>query len=162
MISLTEFFQSPTRRIMFLLAGFILVFLLINALGSKTVQTELASATDSVDAILIPSIGLNTPIVYLDSEDPHGIVHQKGSAMPGEEGNAHFSGSINLPDVKLGDDVIVQRDAAVSLIFKVIDVKIVPSLDSSNNQGRGKFLTLETSYPFGGTSMHYVVVAELK
>ncbi len=138
--------------------------------------------------IFLPRIGVTAPLIYIESDSEaaiqkaleHGVVHYAGTALPGEYGNAYFTGHSSdlpwkngeyktifalLPYVRVDDEIYVTTDTGERLIYTVHETRIVSAKDLSvlgqfNDERR--LLTLQTSYPIGTALKRYIVIAELK
>ncbi len=182
-----QIIDSTTRKAAILLFALVLVFIWFKYPRNAT-STSSASFASGQETLVIPKLKINAPIKYVNSHDEdriqegmyEGVVHIQGTAMPGEQGNVYIVGHSSnysnspgeynkifetLPEMEVGDDVLVQRDNAKSLVYQVVDKKIVSpdniSVLDQNTMSR-KLLTLQTSYPIGSAKMRYLIVAELK
>jgi len=140
--------------------------------GNKT------QSAGTSEMLLIPSLNVAVSIIYVDSMNNDDIenalysaaVHQKGSAIPGNVGNAQIMGSYNnifhnLLNINVGESVLVQRDNGKTLVFEVIDKNISSSHDLNSlnlKNDKRRLLTLTTTDPIGTGNLQYFVVAELK
>lgn len=104
--------------------------------------------------------------------------HLPGSALPGEKGNVFITGHsmlpnfaskdskaffAKLPDVKKGDDIIVDA-AGQRYVYKVVDLKIVDPKDVSvvyPPDSSGRYISLMTCVPPGFNTKRLVVVGKL-
>ncbi len=174
----TKVFSSTYGKILLLLIGLSLI-LVVFQYPKAGDESTLGLESAGTDSLIIPSINVNTPIVYVDSHEQteiekglvSGVVHLKGTPMPGDTGNSFiisdsFNYLQNLPQVKIGDDILVTRNNKESLVYTVTDIKIdshsYMKAWSEGNYERGRFLTLQASYSQGGGQMRYLVIAELK
>jgi sortase A len=122
------------------------------------------------DAIVIPSIGVESPVVpvgivvnkdgELEWETPkHAVGHHAGTATPGVWGNVVLSGHISspirregnvfnrLPQVKLGDEVVLTTAEGV-YTYQVVSRRVVePTEISVLDPTDTPTLTLLTCYP---------------
>ena len=182
-----QMIDSTTRKAAILLFALVLVFIWFKYPrdGANPIDVSFASASET---LVIPKLKINAPIKYVDSHDEDeiqqglydGVVHIKGTAVPGEKGNVYIVGHSSnysnspgeynkifetLPEMEVCDDILIQRDQAKSLVYQVVDKKVV-SPDNVNvldqNTMSRKLLTLQTSYPIGSAKMRYLIVAELK
>ena len=158
-----------------------------DVLGKQTDTTE-EIMVDQPDRLVIQSIGLEVPLVYVDETNEgvfqrgleRGVVHYPDTALPGELGNAYYFGHSSdyvfkkgkyktvfatLPKVELGDKIYITNHDGRQFGYEVIDKLIVDSQDVSVlSQGDydKRRLTLQTSWPLGTALKRYVVVAEIK
>lgn len=129
--------------------------------------------------ISIPKIGLDSAstLVY-SSRFEENLAHLPGSALPGEKGNAFITGHsmlpnlapkgtkaffAKLPEVKIGDDIIVDA-LGQRYIYKVSELKIVDPKDISvilPPDSNGRYISLMTCVPPGFNTKRLVVVAKL-
>lgn len=122
--------------------------------------------------IEIPSIGVDAPV--LEGDDPETLKqaagHTVGTANPGERGNCVISahndifGKIfrDLPDVSLGDEVVVHT-ASRAYRYEVSQKRIIqPTEVSVMEPTSSPVLTLISCYPYGIDTHRIVVVGELK
>jgi sortase A len=180
--------MNNSGKTIILLVGLVAIFVLFNGSREpqvKSAETVVASDVES-ETIFIPSINVTAPVIYVDSLDEddiehglnYGVVHLKGTAPLGTQGNSYLVGHSSnykeapggynsvfskLPDVKIDDDIIF-LNGKQSLVYKVIDLKIVESdnLTVLSQTAKRKLLTLQTSYPIGSAQMRFLVIAELK
>jgi sortase A len=105
--------------------------------------------------IVIPAVKIDAPVVQGTTWDilALGVGHYAGSPLPGQGGNAVFSGHrdtvfTNLQYVKVGDQVTFESPYG-PFVYRVTSIKIVPKDDpnivvpSANPE-----LTLTSCYPF--------------
>lgn len=122
--------------------------------------------------IEIPSIGVEAPVIEGDDWETlkRGAGHRVGTANPGERGNCVISahndifGQIfrDLPDVSLGDEVVV-RTASRAYRYVVRQKRIIQPTDVDVMESTSSpVLTLISCYPYGIDTHRIVVVAELK
>jgi len=138
----------------------------------------------SNDMIVLPSIGVESPLIYLDSiEDEvlqeklkEGVGHYPGTVMPGELGNSFMFGHssyywwdwseyasvfANLEQIQLGDKILTYYDNKL-FIYEVKETKtVIPTDLSVLEQRNRKELTLMTCTPLGTDLNRFIVVAEL-
>lgn len=138
----------------------------------------------SEESILIPKLGISSPIKYLNTLDDsvmkltlkEGVVHYPDTAMPGEKGNVFIFGHssyywwdwseynsifANLEMIGIGDEIIVKSRGRL-LIYRVKNTKVVESNDLSVlEQGAGYNLTLMTCTPLGTDLRRFIVESEL-
>jgi len=150
--------------------------------------TEEADAPLQANEILIPSIGVRAPIVYVEVIDEalfvdalhRGVVHYPLTAIPGEPGNAFLFGHSSdwigvddpyrnvfalLPHLKVGDEIYVSNPEGQTFVYVVGETFIVSPTDTrvlDQGDGSTSNLTLQTSYPFGTALARYIVRATLK
>ena len=143
---------------------------------------------DQADRLAIPSLGLNVPLVYVDSTDEvtfqrgleDGVVHYPKTALPGEFGNAYYFGHSSdyvfkkgkyktvfaiLPRIEVGAKVYITNHTGRQFVYAVTEKKIVEPKDVSVLAQGGRTeraLTLQTSWPLGTALKRYVVVCEMK
>lgn len=126
----------------------------------------------------IPRLKAENMDVFVDTNDlSKGLAHLSASALPGEKGNIFISGHSalsrlftvknvvfsRLPDLKKGDQIIVETPAA-KFVYEVIGVKIVDPADLSvlappDNQGR--YISLMTCVPPGLNFKRLVVLGKM-
>lgn len=122
--------------------------------------------------IEIRSIGVEAPVIEGDDWETlkRGAGHRVGTANPGERGNCVISahndifGQIfrDLPDVSLGDEVVV-RTASRAYRYVVRQKRIIqPTEVDVMEPTSSPVLTLISCYPYGIDTHRIVVVAELK
>ena len=129
--------------------------------------------------VSIPKIGLQSAntLVYSDHFEEN-LAHLPGSALPGEKGNAFVTGHsmlpklssksskaffAKLPDVKKGDDIVVDA-LGQRYVYKVTELKIVDPKDISvitPPDSNGRYISLMTCVPPGFNTKRLVVVAKL-
>jgi LPXTG-site transpeptidase (sortase) family protein len=132
--------------------------------------------------IVIPTIGLDTKVIQLGTKldkrgqiawetAPFAVGQHKGLAGPGQTGNMVLSGHISspaegaifhhLPDVKVGEGVIVATDER-QFLYRVTDIKTVtPDQVAVMDQTADATATLITCVPDGIYSHRLVVTAKL-
>jgi LPXTG-site transpeptidase (sortase) family protein len=144
--------------------------------------------TGQADKLAIPSLGLDVPLVYVNTTDEvtfqqgleQGVVHYPSTAVPGERGNAYYFGHSSdyafkkgsfktvfaiLPKIEIGAKVYATDHAGKQFVYTVTEKKIVSPQDVSVlSQGdrTEKFLTLQTSWPLGTALKRYVVICQLE
>lgn len=147
--------------------------------------------------IYVPKINQNAPISWtdLDKENvestdylqlekklqealKNGIVHYPGTALPGEEGNAVFTGHSSyypwapgdyksifalLDKVDLNDEIIVFHNQ-IKYVYYITDKRVVKptAMDVLNQATNKRMLTLITCTPVGTDINRLVVTAEIK
>lgn len=133
--------------------------------------------------LVIPVLGIETPIVWLDSTEEsalqeklkEGVVHYAGTANPGEKGNSFIFGHssyywwdwspyasvfANLEQIKIGDKILVYYKQDL-VIYEVKETKVVDPTDLSVlKQGNKNQITLMTCTPLGTSLQRFIVVAE--
>lgn len=136
------------------------------------------------DTIVIPKIGVDAPIVYLDTTDnkkildaiKDGIGHYQGTAMPGRNGNAFFTGHSSyywwsggeynevfarLDKLAIGDLVYIYYRGG-KYIYRVNDSFIVrPEQIEVLDQTSEATLSLMTCTPVGTNLRRLIVRANL-
>jgi len=132
--------------------------------------------------VIIPTIGLDTRVIQLGTKldhrgqlawetAPFAVGQHKGLAGPGQNGNMVLSGHVSspnegavfhrLPDVKVGEGVIVSTDER-QYLYRVVDVKTVtPDQVAVLDQTPDPTATLITCVPDGIYSHRLVVTARL-
>jgi LPXTG-site transpeptidase (sortase) family protein len=156
--------------------------------SSATPEDEPAPETLAPDTLVIGSLDIEAPILYVNEKDEavfqqalrNGVVHYPGTALPGEPGNAYIFGHSSdyvwaagdyktvfalLPQIQIGTDIAVSNSQGEAFHYAVIETKVVGPrdlsvLDQFNNEKY--LLTLQTSYPLGTALQRYIVVAELR
>lgn len=144
------------------------------------VQHQTSNTQLFTNGIVIPSIGVDAPIVWdiplarTNTYLSQGVVHASDTAHPGQPGNMVLTGhSSDYPwkrhpfrtvfaltsRLKSGDVVLVTKDS-VRHAYTVYESKIVDADDNSVlTQGTEKELTLVTCYPLGTTWKRLIVRA---
>ncbi len=153
------------RRFIFLLGILIIAIVIVQFSGLVKPN---AATSNVANSLLVPSINLITPIVYLNTSDDEavteatyrGAVHKKGTALPGEDGESHVYVR-RLPELSVGDEILIQKDQNQALSFRVIDIKIGDMSYESSTSTNKPTLTLHSWYSETGNRMQYLVVAEL-
>lgn len=148
---------------------------------------EIDEIAGNSDRIAIPRIGVEAPLIYVDTVDEpslqkalvDGVVHYLGTANPGEWGNAYFFGhSSNFPtrpgeyktvfallsQLREGDEIYITNRIGTKYTYQIFDRKIIKPtqlevLDQGDRSER--ILTLQTSYPLGMAIWRYIVLAEM-
>jgi len=134
--------------------------------------------------IYIPSLGVDAPIVYLDSVDEttlqtelkKGVGHYPETALPGEAGNVFLFGHssyywwdwseysaifANLESIRVGDRILIYYENEL-YVYQVRQTKLVNPTDMSVlDQDREYELTLMTCTPLGTSLNRFIVVSEL-
>lgn len=134
----------------------------------------------SPNRLVIPSVGIDTKVIelntrYTDKGDlvwetaPFAAGHHVGTANPGEQGNVVISGHISspkegavfsrLPDIKVGDGLVVVTEEK-NFLYQVVDkVVVLPTQVNVMSSTAGETLTLLTCVPDGIYSHRLVVTA---
>lgn len=133
-------------------------------------------------SLVIPKIGVEAPIIWnveegdLKNQLLEGVVHSKGTALPGQQGNIFITGhssyyswvNSNYKDVfalldKLSaDDKIYIKYSTSIFTYEVSGWRIVASDDTSvMDQGYGQTLTLMTCVPIGTNLNRLIINANL-
>jgi LPXTG-site transpeptidase (sortase) family protein len=132
--------------------------------------------------VVIPTIGVDSKIIQLGTKldrqghiawetAPFAVGQHKGLAGPGQNGNMILSGHISspnegaifhrLPDIKVGDGIIVSTDER-QYLYRVTETKVVtPDQVSVMDQTPDPTATLLTCVPDGIYSHRLVVKARL-
>lgn len=129
--------------------------------------------------ISVPKIKLDLAKTLVYSNDfEENLAHLPGSALPGEKGNVFITGHsmlpnlasktskayfVKLPDVKRGDEVIVDA-LGQRYVYKVEQIKIVDPKDISvilPPDPNGRYISLMTCVPPGFNTKRLVVIAKL-
>lgn len=144
-------------------------------------------ATATPNMLWIPAIGVETPIIYVETANEaayqealaHGVGHYPGTPEPGQPGNAYVFGHSSdfswskgsyktvfalLPELEVGDIITASDRSGGVWNFRITETRIVEPddlsvLDQHDNEKR--MLTVQTSYPIGTALQRYVVVSEL-
>ncbi len=202
-MGLKDGYMSRTKKIVVMVFGVLIVFVILdfnyvwanlrfnfNQAGGLTniSASELAKSDVPANTLIVPSLGIKAPIVYVNQAEEQayqaalssGVGHFPGSANPGELGNSYIFGHSSdwfwkkgsyktvfalLPRISKGAQIIVTNQTGAKFIYTVTDSKRVSGNDTSvlNQQGfTKKLLTLQTSYPVGTALARWVVVAEMK
>jgi len=142
---------------------------LVNAITPLPLPTQ---GPEQAVRIRIPAIGVDAPVVEGDDWESlkQGAGHHSGSANPGERGNCIISahndiyGEIfrNLPDVDLGDEVLLYTASQVYRYVVTQKRIIEPTEVSVMYPTSSPVLTLISCYPYGVDTHRIVVIAELK
>lgn len=130
-------------------------------------------------ALTVSSIKLEDETVYVDSNDlSEGLIHLPGAALPGEKGNVFISGHstlpllsgrskkalfANLPNAKVGDEIIISA-LNTKFTYRVVDIKVVSPDDISvinPPDAAGRYLSLMTCVPPGFNTKRLVVIGKL-
>ncbi|MEA2639270.1 MAG: sortase [Chloroflexota bacterium] len=147
----------------------------------KVALTTYHARSEEPQRIVMPSIALDSQVTPLGIKlGPGGVPlwqtaafavgHHEGTAFPGEAGNMVLSGHIssphegavfhNLPNVKVGDAVIVTTSQAPYL-YRITDVRTtVPTDVEILNRTTGSVITLITCVPDGVYTHRLVVRGE--
>lgn len=127
--------------------------------------------------LTVSSINLQDQTVFVDSNDASdGLAQLPGTALPGEKGNLFISGHSaltnfwakdaffsKLPDVKVGDQIIVEA-AGSKFTYQVIDKKSVDPTDVSvinPPEETGRYISLMTCVPPGLNFKRLVVLGKM-
>lgn len=131
--------------------------------------------------ITIPSIGLEGVRTVVDANNfEQNLAHLPNSALPGEKGNVFISGHsslpqfyrpgnfkaifANLPEVKKGDEIIVdaggQRFEYIVEGLKIADPSEIWVINSPDNTGR--YISLMTCVPPGLYLKRLIILGKLK
>jgi LPXTG-site transpeptidase (sortase) family protein len=193
----------PKKRIALFFAVLVFGFTLLNlpfflvnlkvfvtrheAAPSAPVTESVAPLLTRADALLIPSLSLEAPVIYIDEKGEaayqnalaHGVVHYPGTALPGEYGNVYIFGHSSdvpwskgdyktifapLPQIQNGDLIYFTDHAGQEFIYEVTQTQIVSPKDLSvldQHENKERLLTLQTSYPIGTALERFIVVARL-
>lgn len=147
----------------------------------KAVATPSATPSFNLESqakLVIPKIGVDTPIVWNVPEDQvnekllGGVVHSRGTALPGQKGNIFITGHSSyyswssspykdvfalLEKLSLGDKIYVQYQG-INFNYEVKDTKVVSPNDLSVlDQGNDFNLTLMTCVPIG-TNLNRLII----
>jgi LPXTG-site transpeptidase (sortase) family protein len=190
------------KKIVIMLAATVAVFLVLNinyfAANLRLmfrrpqinyqIEHQAAFATMTPNTLIIPSLGIQAPIIYTDDKTENGfqaalingVVHYPGTANVGELGNVYIFGHSSdffwskgkyknifatLPEIKPGAEIYASNPAGEKFTYLVTAGFAVASNDTSvlDQQGNTKkLLTLQTSWPVGTALKRWVVTAELK
>lgn len=154
--------------------------------SSSIAPSQGAKANPNV--LEIPSLGIITPVVYVDQNSEkifqqalkNGVVHYPGTAMPGQPGNVYIFGHSSdyiwsggnyktafalLPRIEKGAEIQLSDSQGRLYTYRVIETVVVPPdavqyLDQGNYQK--KMLTVQTSYPVGTALRRFLAIAELQ
>ncbi len=155
---------------------------------NSTEDVALDVISGQADRLAIPDLGLNVPLVYVDSTDEvtfqrgleSEVVHYPSTALPGELGNAYYFGHSSdyafkkgnfktvfaiLPKIEIGAKVYATNASGKQFVYTVTEKKIVGPQDVSVLSQGGKtekILTLQTSWPLGTALKRYVVICEIQ
>ena len=164
-------------------------FIFTKPIDQQTEQREIKSVPEKMEPnkLIIPRLNLDLPIVYA-SEDSEGefqkdlqsgVVHFPDTANPGEPGNVYIFGHSSdyiwskgnykhafslLPQIKIGDSIVISNQAGDKFIYIVTETKIVSPKDKSvlgQFDYKQKLLTLQTSYPLGTALKRFIVISKL-
>lgn len=147
---------------------------------SFTAKTPTTPVDTGPSKLIIPEIQVDAPIIWnIDSADitqnlEKGVVHYKGTALPGQTGNIFITGHSSyyswaqgdyktvfalLDKIKIGDKIYLQH-LGKTLIYEVNETKVVSPDDlSSLNPTSNKTLTLMTCVPVGTNLQRLIVTA---
>ena len=125
-------------------------------------------------SISIPSVNIEQPIYYGDDNETlkYGVGQYIASSFPGEGGSILYMGHNtsnmlrNLPNVSLGDEIIVTTNYG-TYHYQIDDTKVIQDteLDKVPIKREGEVLMLYTCYPTTTvvyTPYRFVVYASLK
>lgn len=147
----------------------------------QTSQVSVADIKIEDNHILIPKINVDAPIVWQVSEQDiikslrNGVVHYKGTALPGQVGNIFITGHSSnywwdkgqynqvfaLLEKMVVGDVIIISYKNTKYVYKVRNVFVVKPKDLSVlNPTATPTLTLVTCVPVGTTLNRLVVQAD--
>lgn len=150
----------------------------------NTTASAKSTLTTNSAYLIIPKIGLTSPIVFPTSTDLDvlkkalysGVVHYPGSVLPGQTGNVfifgHSSSKLfvrnpawtvftNIHKLDVGDSIDI-RLARVKYHYRVTSVEILnPNEDKIYLASDKPKLTLSTCWPVGDPKERTVVEAEL-
>jgi len=142
----------------------------------------------SPNTLAIPSLGVNTPIQEVNSNDEkvfqealkNGVVHYPGTAQAGKPGNVYVFGHSSdyiwnkseyktvfarLPDIAPDAEIYISDTQGKMYTYLVFD-QFVTSGDNvsilSQETNGESVLTLQTSYPIGTALKRYIVKARLQ
>jgi len=200
--------RFPVDRRFLVAAGILLglgaLFLLTNAkyfakrvshqLNPPTVEERPPQGVDpylqrlagTPDRILIPSLGIEAPVVYATARTQaaykaalkDGVAHLPGTADPGQPGNAYLFGHSSdipwtpgdyktvfalLPDIAIGDMIYVTDHAGNVFSYAARETRVVRPDDLSVTEidpERKRTLTLQTSYPVGTALRRFIVMTD--
>ncbi|MDD5693142.1 MAG: sortase [Patescibacteria group bacterium] len=146
----------------------------------KSAPLEPGEVIPGGNFLVIPKIGVNAPIVFVQSVDEktvqdglqNGVVHYAYTAKPGEEGNSFITGHssnywwnkgafnyifANLGRMAVGDQAKIYYNGN-KYLYQVTEVKVVPPTDVSVlKQTATPTLTLMTCTP-PGTSWQRLII----
>jgi LPXTG-site transpeptidase (sortase) family protein len=138
------------------------------ALGPRNEKTAGARA---IGRIQIPSIGVDQVFVQGTSEDDLALgpgLWENGH-FPGDPGNAmiaghrqtHGSPFYHLPEVKVGDKIIISAPGRADAVFEVRGTRVVtPDQVGVAGQTPGVRLTVSTCTPINTSRLRFVLQAE--
>ena len=154
---------------------------------APVVEQEQAKEKTNPNLLLIPSLEITAPIIYLSESDErafqagllNGVVHYPGTANMGQTGNAYIFGHSSdfvwsrgqyktvfalLPRIEIGAEIQASDPQGNLYRYRVFETKVVEADDLSvlnqDTSGR-KILSVQTSYPVGTALRRFVAVAEL-
>lgn len=118
-------------------------------------EPRLPQIGEAIGLLQIPSIGLETVVLYGDSPNVLrlGIGHLPETAMPGEQGNVVLAGHRDtffrpLRQVREGDFITLRTERG-TFLYQIQSTAIVSPTDTWVLQSSGKReITLITCYPF--------------
>lgn len=154
------------------------------ATNQNTVEGEKGES----NRIIIPSLGINAPIVESAENNESafqealkkGVVHYPGTADVGQLGNPYLFGHSSdfalkggdyktvfalLPQIEKGAEVVVTNGEGQIFRYEVTDSFVAKSTDIhllDQKEYKEKLLTIQTSYPIGTALKRWIVTAKLK
>lgn len=148
---------------------------------SKALPTPTANPFNAASeaSLVIPKIGIEAPIVWNVEENDlknrllEGVVHSKGTALPGQQGNIFITGHSSyyswvnssykdvfalLDKLSAGDKIYIKYSTSI-FTYEVSGWRIVAPDDISViDQGSGQTLTLMTCVPIG-TNLNRLIIS---
>lgn len=144
-------------------------------------QTPVAAPQKNQSRLIISHIKVDVPIIWNVSEDQitenlqNGVVHYRGTAMPGQDGNIFITGHSSyyiwapgsykdvfalLNKLSAGDKIYLQYDGN-NFVYEVEKLSVVnPDRMDVLAQSPGKTLTLMTCVPIGTDLKRLIVIAK--
>ena len=135
----------------------------------------------AVSNLIIPKISVNAPIIWdiageeITQNLENGVVHYKGTALPGNPGNVFITGHSSyylwspgsfksvfaILDKLSSDDLIYIQYKGINYTYKVTSQKIVGPDDVSvlEQTASDKMLTLMTCTPVGTNLQRLIIIA---
>lgn len=129
----------------------------------------------------IPKLNLTNIKVSVQSNNfEENLAQLPGTALPGERGNVFITGHssiplnlqkkrvpffANLPNVKTGDEIMLENPSGQKFVYNVVGLKVVDPKDISvidPPEAEGRYLTLMTCVPPGFNTKRLIVLARLK
>lgn len=149
---------------------------------------ESSTVSLSANTLLIPSLGIQAPIVQSNTETEvafqealkSGVVHYPGTAAAGEKGNMYLFGHSSdyvwnkggyktvfalLPNIAIGATIFVTNEDGQLFAYTVKETFVVRPDERwvlTAYGERERLLTLQTSYPLGTAFKRFIVRAELQ